>query len=194
MICKRFTCFLISIFGILLLPYQAQAEVTLTFYSHNFGSNYPHAFVEIKGNLETGEIIEEDLGFTPAFVGPNVLLGSVKGIIKGVPKGYKENSDPHFAIVVSDETYHEIKSFTEDWLTSRKKSYNLNKRNCVHYIGAMLNLVDIKTNTESRYFKKPKSFLKETLSLNPKLLPSAPSVNAVMDKGKVTQEPISIAD
>lgn len=154
-----------------LAPHHAYADVDLTFYSHDFGSEFPHAFVEAKGTLNDGTVIDEDFGFTAKHISPRVLLGSVKGSIKAPPAAYKASSNPQFRITVSDEVYQSIVLHRETWQVGKKRNYNLNKRNCVHYVGEVLKLTGLVTNLNSSNFKKPKSFLREVLSLNPSLTP-----------------------
>jgi len=162
-----------SVFSILffLFPIHAYADVDLTFYSHDYGSEFPHAFIQAKGTLADGTLIDEDFGFTAQYISPRILLGSVKGIIKAPPAGYKAGSDPQFVITVSDEVYDRIVAHREAWQAGKKRNYNLNKRNCVHYVGEVLKLAGYLTNPDSSNYKKPKSFLREVLSLNPSLVP-----------------------
>ncbi len=57
----------------------ARAEVTVTFYSHDFGKNFPHAFFVAKGELADGKKIDTAYGFTAVNVTPGILFGSVNG-------------------------------------------------------------------------------------------------------------------
>ena len=45
------------------------------------------------------------------------------------------------------------------------KSYNLNKRNCVHFVMEAAALLGLSVNRNSKFFKKPKSFLFEVMRL-----------------------------
>lgn len=154
-----------------LLPFQAHADITLTFYSHDFGTEFPHTFVSAEGVMDDGTAINENFGFTAKHISPRVLLGSVQGVIEPAPEKYLRTSDPQFRITVSDQVYREILQHKITWQSGYKRSYNLNKRNCVHYIGEVLKLSGLKINANSSNFKKPKSFLREVMSLNPALIP-----------------------
>ena len=54
----------------------ARAEVAVTFYSHDFGKNFPHAFFVAKGELADGKKIDTAFGFTAVNVTPGILFGS----------------------------------------------------------------------------------------------------------------------
>ncbi len=51
------------------------------------------------------------------------------------------------------------------WKNIPQKSYNLNKRNCVHFVEDALKLLGYKTNPKTKYRKKPTSFMKEIMKL-----------------------------
>lgn len=168
-----FLRFLLILF--ILFPFNAYADVKLTFYSHDFGSAFPHTFIEARGVLENGTPINEDFGFTAQHISPRILLGSVKGIIKAPPADYKANSDAQFTIIVSEEVYGAILNHRMMWQSGRKRNYNLDKRNCVHFVSSIAELAGLKVNANSSNFKKPKSFLREIISLNPSLTPLSPA-------------------
>lgn len=151
----------------LILPVAAQAEVKMTFFSHDMGSNFPHAFVTLDGKLDsTGEVVDADFGFTPPSVGPSILLGSVKGVVKAPPPKYVNNSNPHFTLTLNDAEYSKVMATITKWKNLPGKSYNLSKRNCVHFVADIARTMGLKTNADSRYFKKPRSFLNEVMELN----------------------------
>lgn len=153
-----------------LTPAYAHADVELTFYSHDYSSEFPHTFIQARGTLENGIIINEDFGFTSKHISPRILMGSVEGIIKAPPADYKAGSDPQFKIVVSDSVYQLIVKHRIEWQSGKKRNYNLNNRNCVHYVAEVLKLTGLIINSNSSNLKKPKSFLHEVLSLNPDLI------------------------
>lgn len=148
----------------------AQAAVTITFYSHDFGSRFPHAFVVLKGTVDaTGEVIDTNYGFTAVNISPGILFGSVNGKVETSKAKYVASSDPHFSIILSDAQYRAVIAKMEEWRDRPQKSYNLGKRNCVHFVAEMAQLLGLETNPKSKYFKKPKTFLREVKKLNPNL-------------------------
>lgn len=80
----------VLIFAILSqFPASVRAEVVATFYSHDFGAYFPHAFVRLQGKVDsTGEAVDTNYGFTAVNVSPAILMGPVKGIVETRPAHY----------------------------------------------------------------------------------------------------------
>ena len=57
-------------------------------------------------------------------------------------------------------------AFVEEWRNLPGKSYNLGKRNCVHFAMEAAALLGLSVNRQSKFFKKPKSFILEVMKLN----------------------------
>jgi hypothetical protein len=151
-------------------PVAAKAEVMATFYSHDFGDHFPHAFVKLKGKVDsTGEQVDTNYGFTAVNVSPAILMGSVKGVIETKGDKYIASSNPHFTLRLSDAEYFKLLSFVDKWRNLPGKSYSLNNRNCVHFAMEAAALLGLNVNRKSKFFKKPKSFLLEVMKLNPGL-------------------------
>ena len=149
---------------------SAQAEVTATFYSHDFGDNFPHALVKLKGTVDsTGEVVDTNYGFTAVNTTPAILWGPVKGMIESKEAKYIADSNAHFTLKLTDAQYRQIMAMVEEWRTIPGKSYNLNSRNCVHFAMEAAALLGLKVDRKSKFFKKPKSFLLEVMKLNPGL-------------------------
>ncbi|MEO9617195.1 hypothetical protein [Parasphingorhabdus sp.] len=145
----------------------ARAEVTVTFYSHDFGKNFPHAFFVAKGELANGKTVDTGFGFTAINVSPGILFGSVKGHVKAPSAKYITSSNPHFTVKVEDAKYRELLAVVKKWQAIPQKSYSLNKRNCVHFINDVIKTLDLKTNLKTANWKKPRSFMEEVMKLNP---------------------------
>lgn len=160
---------LIAAFAMLMVSGPARAEVSATFYSHEFGSSFPHAFFVLKGNLDDGQKVDSAHGFTAVNVSPGILWGSVKGIVKAPSSKYIAKSDKQFTVAVSDAEYRQLMAHVAKWKKIPQKSYNLNKRNCVHFVEDAIKLLNYKTNPKTKYRKKPTSFMKEIIALNPGL-------------------------
>jgi hypothetical protein len=153
-------------------PACAQAEVVATFYSHDFGDHFPHAFVKVKGTVDaTGEAADTNFGFTAVNVSPAILMGSVNGMVETKDAKYIAASNPHFSVRLSDAEYGRFIAFVDKWRNLPGKSYNLGKRNCVHFAMEAAALLGLSVNRKSRFFKKPKTFLLEVMGLNASLKP-----------------------
>ena len=152
------------------LAAPARAEVVVSFYSHDFGDRFPHAFIVMKGRLDTtGEAVDANYGFTAVSVSPAILFGSVKGKVESSKPDYIDKSDRQFDVTVDDATYGRVLAKVAEWRDREQPSYSLNKRNCVHFVMELAEVVGLQVNRKSKLFKKPKSFLIEVRGLNPGL-------------------------
>lgn len=152
------------------LTTPARAEVVVSFYSHDFGDRFPHAFIVLKGKIDaTGEVVDANYGFTASSVSPAILLGSVKGEMQTSKPDYIAKSDRQFDVTVDDATYARLMAKVAEWRDREQPSYSLNKRNCVHFVMELAEVVGLTVNRKSKLFKKPKSFLIEVKGLNPRL-------------------------
>ena len=98
------------------LAAPARAEVVVSFYSHDFGDRFPHAFIVMKGTLDaTGEAVDANYGFTAVSVSPAILFGSVKGKVESSKPDYIEKSDRQFDVTVDDATYGRILAKVAEW-------------------------------------------------------------------------------
>jgi hypothetical protein len=155
-----------SFFG----SFAAHAEVQATFYSRDFGSYFPHAFVKLKGTVDsTGEAVDTNYGFTAVSTSPAILMGSVKGMVETKDAKYIANSNAHFTLKLSDNDYARLIALVDKWRNLPGKSYNLNNRNCVHFAMEAAVLLGVTVNRKSKFFKKPHSFMLEIMKLNPNL-------------------------
>lgn len=162
---RYLTLFAAAFFTLLSAP--SQAEVVATFYSHDFGDHFPHAFVKLKGTVDsTGENVDTNYGFTAVSVSPAILMGSVRGMIETKDAKYIAASNPHFSVMLSDAEYARFMKFVDAWRNLPGKSYNLGKRNCVHFAMEAAALLGLSVNRQSKFFKKPKTFLLEVMGLN----------------------------
>jgi hypothetical protein len=165
---RTFALFVAALFSV--CSSAASAEVLATFYSHDFGDHFPHGFVKLKGTVDsTGEIVDTNYGFTAVNVSPAILMGSVKGMIETKDAKYIADSNPHFTLRLSDAEYAKFIAFVEEWRNVPQKNYNLNRRNCVHFVMEAAALLGLNVNRQSKLFKKPKSFILEVMKLNPEL-------------------------
>lgn len=156
-----------------LSPGMAHAEVLLTFYAREMGESFPHAFVKVEGTLEAGQKVDADYGFTAVNVSPAILMGSVKGHVAPLKPAYIAKSTPHFHVRLNDAQYADLMATVRKWRELPQKSYSLNKRNCVHFVADLARTVGLAVKADSRFYKKPTSFLQEVQDLNRTRLASA---------------------
>ena len=155
----------------LLMPVSASAEVLLSFHSFSgsvFSGRYPHTFIVLEGTLDaTGERISENYGFTAREVSREVLQGPVEHMIQVEPPKYIASTKRHFTVKLSDAQYRQIKAEVERWRTAPGKYYDLDRRNCIHFVGAMADIVGIKVNYPQSMLRKPRQWLDHLAKLNP---------------------------
>lgn len=167
LLCKFFLPFLLSS-----LPVQAQARITLAFYSHELGSSFPHAFFTISGTPEGGGApVDTNFGFTAKSVTPTILFGPVVGVVEQVKPKYIDSSDRKFALTVSDAQYTAVMAVVAKWRAIPGKSYDLNTRNCIHFVGEAAQAAGLKVVFEKKLLKRPRSFLESIVRHNPGLTP-----------------------
>ena len=155
------------ILALFLLPTPAAAQVVLSFYSHELGSSFPHAFVVLKGKTEEGRDVDTNFGFTAKTLTPAILMGSVRGVVETSKPSYVASSDRQFSVQLDDRQFKDLLAVVERWRTRPGKSYNLNKSNCIHFVGEVAQAVGLKVVFEKALIKKPRSFLLSLVTLNP---------------------------
>lgn len=158
----------------------AHAAVEIAFYSRELGgNNFPHAFVALSGTVDaTGERVDTSFGFTAKAITPAILLGSVAGEV--VVEGPRQiaRSDRQFAVTLTDAQYRAAMTVVEAWRSRAQPSYNLNRRNCVHFVAELAAAVGLRVETPVRLMKRPRSFLIHVRGLNPQLAVPAPASGA----------------
>ena len=154
---------------LMLLPANVRAEVIVNFYSHDLGSRFPHAFFTVKGMLDRGGSVDANYGFTAKSVTPAILMGSVAGSLEDVTPDYIAKSDKQFSVKVSDAQYDALMALVSKWRALPGKSYNLNTRNCVHFVGEAAQVVGLSVVFDKKLMKKPKTFLLAIIDRNPRL-------------------------
>ena len=155
------------ILALFLLPTPAAAQVVLSFYSHELGSSFPHAFVVLKGKTEEGRDVDTNFGFTAKTLTPAILMGSVRGVVETSKPSYVASSDRQFSVQLDDRQFKDVLAVVERWRTRPGKSYNLNKSNCIHFVGEVAQAVGLKVVFEKALIKRPRSFLLSLVTLNP---------------------------
>ena len=146
----------------------AAAAVEITFYSKELGTSFPHAFVVLEGQLDRDNSrIAEDYGFTAKSVTPAILFGPVKGeVVSDHGASYVKASDRHFTVSLSDAEYDQVMVVVERWKSARQPSYDLDKANCVHFVGELASAIGMDGAPRKGLMKKPRSFLEAVGAAN----------------------------
>jgi hypothetical protein len=153
-----------------LLPALAAAQITVSFYSHELGTSFPHAFFTLKGTPESGGTpVDTNFGFTARSVTPSILMGPVTGVVETVKPGYVKSSEPRFSLTINDAQYQALLGVVARWKAIPGKSYDLNHHNCVHFVGEAAMALGLKVDFPQALIKRPHSFLDYVIRLNPAL-------------------------
>lgn len=145
----------------------AQAAVTITFWSQEFGQNFPHAFFTFSGIPDAGgPAVNESYGFTAKAITPALLMGSVGGMIDRPKPSYIAKSNAHFSVVLSDAQYASVRSLIDEWGEKGDSHYNLNRRNCVHFVAEAARRSGLTVVEDKKLMKKPRSFIQSVEHAN----------------------------
>lgn len=151
----------------------AQARVEVHFQSFNgslFGGRFPHAFVVFEGTLdETGEPVFENYGFSARRVSPAVLRGPVEHVVMVEEDRYIHSTNRHFTVPVSDATYRRMKAEMIAWRDAPGRYYDLDTRNCIHFVGRMAQLAGLSVDYPDKLLRKPRAWLNHIATLNPEI-------------------------
>ena len=151
----------------------AHARVDVHFHSFNgslFVGRYPHTFVVFDGQIDaTGERIYENYGFSARNASPAVLRGPVPHIVMTEEEKYVGTTNRHFTISVSDETYRRMKAEVIAWRDAPGRYYDLDTRNCIHFVGRIAELGGLRVDYPKNLLRKPRAWLNHVATLNPGL-------------------------
>nr|WP_298931313.1 hypothetical protein [uncultured Erythrobacter sp.] len=167
--------FLIKIVALLTLVWSgpALADVQIHFHSVNgsvlFG-RYPHTFFVLDGELEeTGEVISENYGFSARKVTTKILSGPVEHMVLAEKPKFIKKTNRHFTMTITDDQYRRIIAEKNKWQNAPGKYYDLEKRNCIHFVGAMAQILGLKVDYPKDMLRRPKKWLNRVTEMNPKL-------------------------
>lgn len=143
------------------LPLPAQAAVVITFWSHDFKDSFPHTFFTLRGVPDAGGApVDVNYGFTAKSISPALLWGTVPGRIDIADPEYMAGSDAQFSTVLSDAQYADVLALVREWDEKTGDGhYNLNKRNCVHFVQEAARRSGLASLDQPKLMKKPRSFL-----------------------------------
>jgi len=150
-------------------PAQADVEVSFHSFSGSLLGRYPHAFVVFEGTLDSGERISENYGFSARTAGPNVLMGPTDHIVMSEKARYIRTTNRHFTITVPDATFRRMKAEVIAWRDAPGKFYDLDTRNCIHFVGRMAELAGLRVDFPGDMLRKPKAWLNRITQMNPQL-------------------------
>ncbi len=151
----------------------ARAAVEISFYSHEMTPvgiadvEFPHAFIVMRGTPDTGgKPVVGNWGFTAAKISPAILMGPVKGGIESADAAYIAASKRHITLRLSDARLAAVQATFKRWAAVRGKSYDLETRNCVHFIAELAKAAGLATPSDPSLMKKPDAYLTAVAARN----------------------------
>lgn len=168
-------CWLLRLVLCLAVTSTAAAHAEVRVHFHSFDGSvligrYPHTFVVLDGTLEaTGEPVSANYGFSAKKITPAVLNGPVKHKIVIEPQKYVHSTNRHFSIAISDAQYRSIVAEVEAWRNAPGNFYDLEERNCIHFVGRIASLLGVTVEYPESMLRRPKKWLNHLISLNPQL-------------------------
>lgn len=146
----------------------AWAKVTITFWSHEFGNSFPHAFFTLRGVPDAGGApVDANYGFTAKAVTPAILMGTVAGRLDIAKPGYINGSDAQFSVTLTDAQYAEELKLIAAWDDKTGDGrYNLNTRNCIHFVKEAARIAGLTGLDQPKLMKKPRSYLQAVAAAN----------------------------
>ncbi len=156
------------------LATPAAAEVEAHFHSFNgsvlFG-RYPHTFVVFEGTLDdTGEQVDENWGFSARSSSLAALRGqAVEHMMLTEKPEQIPRTNRHFTLTLSDEQYRLLKREIIAWRDQPGKYYDLDTRNCIHFVGRLAELAGLRVEFPQNMLRRPKAWLNHITALNPQL-------------------------
>lgn len=152
---------------LLLAATPARAGVLITFWSHELGNSFPHAFFTLRGVPDAGGApVEGDWGFTPVSISPKILFGPVKGKVEQAKPAYLRGSDAQFSVMLTDGQYAAIRALIVGWSEAGDPTYRLETRNCVHFVKEAARIAGLAGTEQPGLMKKPRSYLRALAAAN----------------------------
>ncbi len=150
----------------------AAADVHVAFHSFSgsfLTGRYPHAFVAFDGTLANGERVHSNYGFSARNVGPAILRGPVAHGMYTEKEKYLRSTNRHFMLTVDDATYRRMMQEMAAWRDAPGLYYDLNRRNCIHFVGAIAEIGGLRVDYPRDMLRHPKEWLNHVSALNPQL-------------------------
>lgn len=171
----RSACLRLVLFFLALSSFAqpAWAKVEVEFHSFNgsmFFGRYPHTFVVFRGKLDgTGQVVDENFGFTAKHVTPAILSGPVEGEIYIEQPKWIGKTNTHFSVTIDDATYRKMRAEVDFWDHHPGKFYDLDRNNCVSFVGKIAEMAGLKVDFPKDLMRKPRAWLNHIAALNPQL-------------------------
>jgi hypothetical protein len=159
---------LVATLLLLVAAVPAHAAVTITFWSHELGNSFPHAFFTLRGVPDAGGTsVDANYGFTAKSVSPAILMGAVAGKVEAATPRYMAGSTAQFSASLTDAQYADMLALAALWGGSGEESrYRLNSHNCVHFVQEAARRAGLVDLDRPKLMKRPRSYLQSIAQAN----------------------------
>jgi hypothetical protein len=153
---------------LMLAAVPARAAVTITFWSHELGNSFPHAFFTLRGVPDAGgDPVDANYGFTAKSVTPAILMGPVAGKLDIAKPRYIDGSTAQFSVALTDAQFTDILALVALWGGPGEASrYRLNTHNCVHFVQEAARRAGLTDLERPGLMKRPRSYLQSIARAN----------------------------
>lgn len=165
----------IHLLALIALVWSGPAFAAVEIHFHSFNGSvlfgrYPHTFIVLEGTLDsTGEVVDENYGFSARKATMAVLNGPVEHMVLAESEKNIRKTNRHFSMTITDAQYREIVAEVKKWQNAPGKYYDLETRNCIHFVGTMAQIVGLTVDYPKKMLRRPKKWLNHVTALNPQL-------------------------
>ena len=171
---KRLSRLATLLLTIVALAWSGAAFAAVQIHFHSFNGSvlfgrYPHTFIVLDGTLSDGTVVDENYGFSARNVTPAILNGPVEHMVLAETEKSVRNTNRHFSMTITDAQYRRIITEVRAWQNAPGKYYDLETRNCIHFVGAMASILGLKVDYPEDMLRRPKKWLNHITEMNPQL-------------------------
>ncbi|MEM6908500.1 MAG: hypothetical protein AAF494_07455 [Pseudomonadota bacterium] len=165
----------IHVIALFCFAWSAPAFAAVEIHFHSFNGSvlfgrYPHTFIVLEGTLDAdGTPVKENYGFSARKVSTKILSGPVEHMVLAESEKNVKKTNRHFSLTLTDEQYRMIIAEVRAWQNAPGKYYDLETRNCIHFVGKMAQLLGLKVDYPKNMLRRPKKWLNHVTDLNPQL-------------------------
>ncbi|GGD54555.1 hypothetical protein GRI62_04035 [Erythrobacter arachoides] len=169
---RKFVAALLLMLGSFGFATPALADVQVSFHSFNgsvLWGRYPHTFIVLDGTLANGTRVNENYGFSARNSAEAITQGPAQHMILTETANSIAQTNRHFTVTVNDQTYRRLRAEVIAWRDYPGRYYDLDERNCIHFVSRMAQLVGLRSDVPSEYVRRPKAWLNYITRRNPQL-------------------------
>jgi hypothetical protein len=103
--------------------------------------------------------IDRSVGFSAVRVSMAIVARPVPGMLLREPRAQIARSKRYFAVRLTDARYRAVDAAIRRWQAAPQPSYNLERRNCVHFVAAVARASGLRVPSATAYWRDPSAFV-----------------------------------